>query len=135
MSANLVDLVDDPEAITKVVRAFCEKYGVAESTFGRLAVNDGKLISRISSGSRIEPETALRVADFMARADRGEVRLRGRPRRKKSQTSDYRMSELVSQETSIRTPGSFAIHEQRHRYHVFAPYFLKQFFGIQRDWV
>ena len=120
MSANLVDLVDDPEAITKVVRAFCEKYGVAESTFGRLAVNDGKLISRISSGSRIEPETALRVADFMARADRGEVRLRGRPRRKKSQTSDYRMSELVSQETSIRTPGSFAIHEQRHRSHVFA---------------
>ena len=120
MKDDLTQLVDDPGAIVKVVRAFCERYGVAESTFGRLAVNDGKLVPRISSGSRIEPETARRVAEFMARADRGEIRLRGRPRRKKTESSDYRMAELVNQETSIHTPGSFAQHEQRHRYHVFA---------------
>lgn len=120
MTKNLAELIDDPEAITRVITRFCEKHGVAASTFGRLAVNDGKLVSRISAGSRIEAETAKRVEDFMARAERGEVRLRGRPRRKKDQSRDYRMAELISQETSIRTPGSFAIHEQRHRYHVFA---------------
>ena len=102
------------------ISKFCERHGIATSTFGRLAVNDGKFVSRISKGSWIEIGTARRVQDFMDRAERGEVVLGGRPRRKKEQSRAYRMAELISQETSIRTPGSFAIHEQRHRFHVFA---------------
>lgn len=120
MSTDLTELVDAPEAIVSVIREFCERYGVAESTFGRLAVNDGKLVSRIAAGSRIEVETARRMAEFMDKADRGEIRLRGRPRRKKDQSAAETMAELISQETSIRTPGSFAFHEQRQRFHVFA---------------
>jgi len=110
----------DTDALVKTIRAFCKRHGIAESTFGRHAVNDGKFVSRISSGSWIEPETAERVHAFMDRADSGEIKLRGRPRRKKSESHAYKMAELISQETSIRTPGSFAIHEQRHRFHVFA---------------
>ena len=102
------------------ISEFCERHGIATSTFGRLAVNDGKFVSRISKGSWIEIGTARRVQDFMDRTERGEVVLGGRPRRKKEQSRAYRMAELISQETSIRTPGSFAIHEQRHRFHVFA---------------
>jgi hypothetical protein len=120
MSAELVDLVDTPDAMVLIIREFCEKYGIAESTFGRLSVNDGKLVSRIASGSRMERETAQRIAEFMARVDLGETRLRGRPRRKKDQSATETMAELISQETSIRTPGNFAFHEQRQRYHVFA---------------
>ncbi len=120
MDKILEDLTDEPEKIVKIVKAFCDQHGIAESTFGRLAVNDGKFVSRISAGSRIEPETAKRVRDFMDKAERGEIRLRGRPRRKKTESRDLKMAELISQETSIRTPGSFALHEQRHRFHVFA---------------
>ena len=120
VSLDLIDLVDEPDAIVVKVKAFCDKYGVAESTFGRLAVNDGKLVSRIAGGSRIEVETARRMSDFMAKVDRGDVRLRGRPRRKKDRSAAETMAALINQETSIRTPGSFAFHEQRHRYHVFA---------------
>lgn len=120
MATELPDLVDKPDAIVGIIRKFCEKHGVAESTFGRLSVNDGKLVSRISSGSRIEPDTARRVADYMRRADRGEFRLRGRPRRKKDQSAAETMADLISQETSVRTAGSFAFHEQRQRFHVFA---------------
>lgn len=120
MPAELIDLVDAPDEMLRNIRAFCRRYGVAESTFGRLSVNDGKLVRRIAAGSRIEVQTARRMTDFMDRANRGEIRLRGRPRRTKERSAAETMVGLISQETSIRTPGSFAFHEQRQRFHVFA---------------
>lgn len=107
-------------ALVEEVRGFCDRHGIAESTFGRHAVNDGKLVSRMANGSWIEEETSRRMHDFMARVDRGEVVLRGRPRRKKSDSSTEKMAELISRESSVRTPGSFAFHEQRQRFHIFA---------------
>ena len=117
---ELQQLVDTPDAIGGIIRNFCKRHGVAESTFGRLSVNDGKLMSRIDAGSRIEPVTARRVAEYMKRADNGEIRLRGRPRRNKQHSAAETMADLISRETSVRTPGSFAFHEQRQRFHVFA---------------
>ncbi|MEM6986196.1 MAG: hypothetical protein AAF499_06620 [Pseudomonadota bacterium] len=111
---------EDISALVEQVRAFCDRHGIAESTFGRHAVNDGKLVSRIAGGSWIEAETSQRVHNFMARVDAGEVVLRGRPRRKKADASAEKMAELISTESSVRTPGSFAFHEQRQRFHVFA---------------
>jgi hypothetical protein len=46
---------------------FCRRAGMAESTFGRRAVNDGKLVSRLRDGARITPETLERVNTFMTR--------------------------------------------------------------------
>ncbi len=46
---------------------FCRQIGMAESTFGRRAVNDGKFVSRLRDGARINPETLDRVSAFMAR--------------------------------------------------------------------
>ena len=107
-------------ALVAEIRQFCDRHGIAESTFGRHAVNDGKLLSRIAGGSWIEEETAQRVYDFMRQADSGAIVLRGRPKRKKSQSRQERMAELISSESSVRTPGSFAFHEQRQRFHIFA---------------
>ena len=102
------------------IKTFCDAHGIAETTFGRLAVNDGKFVSRIAGGSRIERITADRAYDFMKRAERGDFVLRGRPRRKKDVSSAEKKAELISEETSVRTPGSFAFHEQRQRFHMFA---------------
>ena len=110
----------DTKSLVETINGFCEKHGIAVSTFGRLAVNDGKFVRRISGGSWIERETFERVQDFMDRAERGEIALRGRPRRKKEESNSHTMAELVNQQTSIRTPGSFELHEQRYRFHVFA---------------
>ncbi|MDH5538439.1 MAG: hypothetical protein OEY03_03445, partial [Rhizobacter sp.] len=44
---------------------FCRSQGMAESTFGRRAVNDGKLVSRLRVGARVTPETLQRVTSFM----------------------------------------------------------------------
>jgi hypothetical protein len=40
---------------------------MAESTFGRRAVNDGKFVARLRDGARITPETLERVSTYMMR--------------------------------------------------------------------
>ncbi len=44
----------------------CRQLKMAESTFGRRAVNDGKFVSRLRDGARVTPETLERVSKFMA---------------------------------------------------------------------
>ncbi|HEX9184015.1 MAG TPA: hypothetical protein VF876_12225 [Burkholderiales bacterium] len=45
---------------------FCRRTGMAESTFGRRAVNDGKFVARLRDGARITPETLERVSTYLA---------------------------------------------------------------------
>ena len=49
------------------IAEFCRRNGVAESTFGRRAVNDGKFVSRLRDGARVTPETLERVSVFLSR--------------------------------------------------------------------
>ena len=49
------------------ISSFCQQTGMAESTFGRRAVNDGKFVSRLRDGARVTPETLHRVNEFIAR--------------------------------------------------------------------
>src|SRR5512134_1299749 len=46
---------------------FCRRTGMAESTFGRRAVNDGKFVARLRDGARVTPETLERVNQFITR--------------------------------------------------------------------
>jgi len=46
---------------------FCRRTGMAESTFGRRAVNDGKFVARLRDGARVTPETLTRVNDFISK--------------------------------------------------------------------
>jgi SAM-dependent methyltransferase len=47
------------------ISEFCRRANMAESTFGRRAVNDGKFVSRLRDGARITPETLERVSEFL----------------------------------------------------------------------
>ncbi|HUN48602.1 MAG TPA: hypothetical protein VMU85_18880, partial [Stellaceae bacterium] len=58
------------EALLREISEYCRQVGMAESTFGRLAVNDGKLVSRLRFGGRVTTETAERVRAFMAPRER-----------------------------------------------------------------
>src|SRR6516225_3763425 len=51
------------------ISEFCRRAGMAESTFGRRAVNDGKFVSRLRDGARITPETLERVSVFLRSQD------------------------------------------------------------------
>jgi len=55
------------EQILQEIGEFCRARGLAESTFGRRAVNDGKLASRLRNGGRITTDTLDRIRSFMAR--------------------------------------------------------------------
>ena len=55
------------EQILQEISDFCRQRGLAESTFGRRAVNDGKLASRLRNGGRITTDTLERIRSFMSR--------------------------------------------------------------------
>ncbi len=55
------------EQILQEIGEFCRQRGLAESTFGRRAVNDGKLASRLRNGGRITTDTLERIRAFMSR--------------------------------------------------------------------
>jgi hypothetical protein len=69
--------VTQPYALLDSISEFCRRTGMAESTFGRHAVNDGKFVARLRDGARITPETFERVNAYMTQ--RG-MALRSTPR-------------------------------------------------------
>ena len=54
------------QQLLQQVEDYCRAAGIAESTFGRLAVNDGKLCNRLRAGKSITLDTAERVHSFIA---------------------------------------------------------------------
>ena len=54
------------ESLLRDIAQYCGRARIAESTFGRLAVNDGKLVGRLRLGGRVTAETADRVRAFIA---------------------------------------------------------------------
>src|SRR5437588_3245435 len=53
------------EQLLQEIAAYSRHNGVAESTFGRRAVNDGKLTARLRNGGRITTETLDRIRAFL----------------------------------------------------------------------
>ena len=48
------------------IEAFCAELKMAETTFGRLAVNDGKFVGRLRSGANMTLNTIERARRFLA---------------------------------------------------------------------
>jgi hypothetical protein len=55
------------QELLQEIADYCRQTGLAESTFGRRAVNDGKLTARLRNGGRITTDTLDRVRAFIAR--------------------------------------------------------------------
>ena len=53
------------EILLGQVRDACTRLGIAATTFGRLAVNDGKLVGRLEQGGRVTRSTIERVHRFI----------------------------------------------------------------------
>src|SRR5690242_11118276 len=56
------------EEILGEIREFCRATQTAESTFGRLVVNDGKLVSRLRDGAKITTGTLDKVRAYLSEA-------------------------------------------------------------------
>ncbi len=54
------------DSLLAEIEAFCRRSGIAESTFGRQAVNDGKLCVRLRNGKDVTLDTAAKIRGFIA---------------------------------------------------------------------
>src|SRR6188472_4669204 len=54
------------EQILGEIRDYCRQTQTAESTFGRLVVNDGKLVSRLRDGAKITTGTLDKVRAYLS---------------------------------------------------------------------
>ena len=54
------------------IEAYCQRTAMAESTFGRRVVNNGKLCARLRDGGSVTLATASRIRAFIAGADAPE---------------------------------------------------------------
>ena len=61
------------DQILSLITAFCRQADMAESTFGRRAVNDGKLVHRLREGKRITIDTLDRIQAYIAVSTPGGV--------------------------------------------------------------
>ncbi len=53
------------QELLQEISTYCRQTGVAKSTFGRRAVNDGKLAARLRNGGRVTTDTVDRIRAFM----------------------------------------------------------------------
>ena len=53
------------ETLLREISEYCRGAGLAESTFGRLAVNDGKFVGRLREGGNVTAQTIARVRRFI----------------------------------------------------------------------
>ena len=66
LTAGALDKAPAGQGLLAAIADFCRALQMAESTFGRRAVNDGKFVARLRDGARITPETLERLQKFMA---------------------------------------------------------------------
>lgn len=57
--------MDDAMALLEQIEHACKRLKMAQSTFGRLAVNDGKLVTRLQQGGKVTLQTVERVHRFI----------------------------------------------------------------------
>jgi hypothetical protein len=100
------------EALLGEITEYCRKNGVAESTFGRLAVNDGKFVNRLREGGRITTTTFERVRSFIA-ADpgKGSLLVGG--------ASEVRSAGAPAPAPAVRNDRNFRFFDNRQKYLLF----------------
>jgi hypothetical protein len=64
-SLNLRSMQPEIVKLLAEIKAHLAKTGMAETTFGRKVVNDGKFIKRLEGGGQLFPATSQRVRDWM----------------------------------------------------------------------
>ncbi len=58
-----------PNSLLAEIEEYCRNAGIAETTFGRRAVNDGKFVGRIRDGKRVTTATVDRVRAYISAKD------------------------------------------------------------------
>jgi hypothetical protein len=101
---------------------YCRRHGISEATFGRLAVNDGKLVPRLREGKSITLSTLERVRAFI---DNGALQRGEAAAAERSAVAPTAAGERVAQRSKAgkgeQAPGKrdFRFFDNRQKYLLF----------------
>ena len=75
--------MNEIDTLISDIEEYCRTHELAESTFGRMAVNDGKFVGRLRAGSNVTTKTLARVRRFIGNAPAEPTAARNRSARAK----------------------------------------------------
>lgn len=115
------------EQLLGEIADYCRRVGMAESTFGRRAVNDGKLVGRLRIGGRVTMETVERVRTFMSDhpsiETRGLVRLRSSAASLNGSAGPAQIAAASGTSepapSKVESKGNFRFYDNRQKYLLF----------------
>ena len=58
--------MDERRQLLAAIEEFCNREGMAPTTFGRKALGDGRFVGRLRDGRRVREATIVRVRRFLA---------------------------------------------------------------------
>ncbi len=105
----------DATELLKEITDYCRSAGLAESTFGKLAVNDGKFVNRLRDGGRITTHTLDRIRGFIA-SNPAPADSAGRPFLVRPRRAPPASSPAAAAESSEK---SFRFFDNRQKYLLF----------------
>ena len=106
----------EAESLLSEILAFCRKADMAETTFGRRAVNDGKFVGRLKYGGKVTTATVERVRAFIAEHEPPE---RSEPRRDPLQGFDDRFTGPGAPSPRLPPTANFRFYDTRQKYLMF----------------
>ena len=62
------------KTLLEAIETFCNEHKMAISTFGRLSVNDGKLVSRLRNGNDVTLKTSKKIRQFISNKSQSEIK-------------------------------------------------------------
>ena len=105
----------DNESFLQEIAAYCRRVRVAESTFGRMAVNDGKFVNRLRTGGRVTTETVDRVRSFIQANPEPKARRLGNAK----SDSELPPHPVVTEAGSGESQKNFRFFDNRQKYLLF----------------
>jgi len=108
------------EQLLEEISSFCRRAGMAESTFGRRVVNDGKLVQRLRHGGRITTDTLDRIRTFLTdHPNGGPIASAQYNARVLSPVQEYPRAESAATASSEDHQRNFRFFDNRQKYLLF----------------
>jgi SAM-dependent methyltransferase len=109
------------EQILGEIRDYCRETQTAESTFGRLVVNDGKLVSRLRDGARITTGTLDKVRAYLSEAGAASAAtpVAPQPARARSNGASPDPASGIRDPAAGIQPAGFRFFDNRQKYLLF----------------
>lgn len=106
------------DALLREIEDYCQRAKIAESTFGRHAINDGKLCSRLRSGKNVTLATAERVKEYIRKNQPPAAQGAPTPSVQRA-ANQIQVDEQVASVTSQSPGRPFRFYDNRQKYLAF----------------